>query len=220
MKVELKVTGKTLAAAVVVFLGVVLAMATTIARGTGAGPVNAPALVQTIVKEEDHVTPGELARWIIEKRTDYQLIDIRQPWQFDDYHIPAAVSIPLSQLFEEAGLKQLSREKKIVVYGLGAGHAAEAQLLLSLKGYNAYSLREGVSAWWDEVITPMSLRSESASPTGYLEAKQLREYFLGRAPAAGTSATIPPPVPEVPPAGTAPGAPAPTKKLKLGRGCS
>jgi rhodanese-related sulfurtransferase len=137
MKVELKVTGKTLAAAVVVFLGVVLAMATTIARGTGAGPVNAPALVQTIVKEEDHVTPGELARWIIEKRTDYQLIDIRQPWQFDDYHIPTAVSIPLSQLFEEAGLKQLSREKKIVVYGLGAGHAAEAQLLLSLKGYNA-----------------------------------------------------------------------------------
>jgi rhodanese-related sulfurtransferase len=220
MKVELKLTGKTLAAAVAVFLGVVLAMATTIARGTGAGPVNAPALVQTIVKEEDHVTPTELALWIIEKRTDYQLIDIRLPWQFDDYHIPTAVSIPLPQLFEETGLKQLSRGKKIVVYGLGAGHAAEAQLLLSLKGYDAYSLREGVSAWWDQVITPISLRSESASPTGYREAKQLRQHFLGGVPAAGTSATTPPPVPEVPPAGTAPATPAPTKKLKLGRGCS
>jgi len=65
MKVELKLTGKTLAAAVAVFLGVVLAMATTIVRGTGAGPVNASAVVQNIVKEEDHVPSGQLARWLI-----------------------------------------------------------------------------------------------------------------------------------------------------------
>jgi rhodanese-related sulfurtransferase len=220
MKVELKLTGKTLAAAVAVFLGVVLAMATTIARGTGAGPVNAPALVETIVKEQDHVTPGELARWLIEKRTDYQLIDLREPWQYDDYHIPTAVNIPITQLFGEAGLKKLSRGKKIVVYGLGAGHAAQAQLLLSLKGYNAYSLREGISAWWEDVMTPLSLRSENASPTGYLGAKQLREHFLGLAPAGGTSATVPPPLPEAPPAGTTPSGPTPSKKLKLGRGCS
>jgi rhodanese-related sulfurtransferase len=220
MKVELKLTGKTLAAAVAVFLGVVLAMATTITRGTGAGPVDAPALVQTIVKEEDHVTPGELARWLIEKRPDYQLIDVRQPWQFDDYHIPTAVNVPLAQLFEDAGLKKLSREKKIVVYGLGAGHAAEAQLLLSLKGYNAYSLREGISAWWDDVITPLSLRSENQSPTGYLQAKQLREHFLGTVAAGGASAAPPAALPAIPPAEAVPGGSAPTKKLKLGRGCS
>ena len=112
MKVELKLNGKTVAAATLVFLGIVLAMATTIARGTGAGPVNAPALVQTIVKEEDHVTPGQLAQWLIEKRTDFQLIDIREPWQFDDYHIPTAVNIPLAELFEDAGLKKLARERR------------------------------------------------------------------------------------------------------------
>ena len=72
MKVELKLNGKTVAAATLVFLGIVLATATTIVRGTGAGPVNASALVQTIVKEEDHVTPGQLAQWLIEKRTDFQ----------------------------------------------------------------------------------------------------------------------------------------------------
>jgi rhodanese-related sulfurtransferase len=220
MKVELRLAGKTLAAAVAVFLGAVLAMATTITRGTGAGPVDTPALVQTIVKQEDHVTPGELARWLIEKRTDYQLIDIREPWQFDDYHIPTAVSIPLTQLFEDAGLKKLSRERKIVVYGLGAGHAAEAQLLLSLKGYNAYSLREGISAWWDGVMTPMSLRSENQSPAGYQEAKLLREHFVGTVAAGGTSAAPPAALPAVPPAQAAPSAAPPAKKLKLGRGCS
>jgi len=216
----IEVTGKQLAAAGAALVAVVLAFAAAMARGTGAGPVNAPALVQTIVKEEDHVTPGELARWLIEKRSDYQLIDIREPWQFDDYHIPTAVNIPLSQLFEEAGLKKLSREKQIILYGLGAGHAAQAQLLLSLKGYKAYSLREGISAWWEEVMTPTSLRSETQSPAGYLQAKQLRENFLGSVPGRGASA-LPASAPaETLSAPTAPGSAAPAKKLKLGRGCS
>ncbi len=220
MKIE--VTGKHLAAGGAVILGVVLALAATIARGSGASPVDTSSLVQNIVTEKDHVTPGELARWIVEKRQDYLLVDIRDPWQFDDYHIPTAVNIPLGQLFEAAGLTKLSREKKIVVYGFGAGHAAEAQLLLGLKGYNAYSLREGLEAWWGEVMTPTSLRSEDASPAGYAQAKQLREHFMGGSRGgAASSSSMPVAVPEVPPAGQpAPGNSNSAKKLKLGRGCS
>lgn len=219
MKIE--VTAKRLAAGAAILLAFVLATAATIVRGTGAGPVNAPALAETIVEEKDHVTAGELARWIIEKRQDYQLIDIRQPWQFDDYHIPTAVNIPLPQLFQEDNLKKLSREKKIVVYGLGAGHPAQTQLLLSLKGYNAYSLREGITAWWDEVITPLSLRSETQSPVGYQQAKQLRERFMGGGQPGGESVAPSTPIPELPAPGQAPAAtPPPGGKLKLGRGCS
>jgi rhodanese-related sulfurtransferase len=220
MKVELKLTGKTLAAAVAIFFGVVLAVATTIARGTGAGPVNASSLVQTIVNENDHVPPGQLAHWLIEKRTDFQLIDLRDPWQFDDYHIPTAVNIPLAQLFDEASLKTFSREKKIVVYGLGDGRAAQAQLLLSLKGYNAYSVPEGITAWWNEVMTPTSLRSEDQPPAGYIEAKQLREHFLGSTRTGGSPASTPLVLPATPAAPTAPNSATPGKKLKLGRGCS
>lgn len=219
MKIE--VTAKRLAAGAAILLSFVLALAATIVRGTGAGPVNAPALAETIVEEKDHVTASELARWIIEKRQDYQLIDIRQPWQFDDYHIPTAVNIPLAQLFQEDNLKKLSREKKVVVYGLGAGHPAQTQLLLSLKGYNAYSLREGITAWWDEVITPLSLRSETQSPAGYQQAKQLRERFMGSGQPGGATAAPTAPIPELPAPGQAPTAtPPPGGKLKLGRGCS
>jgi rhodanese-related sulfurtransferase len=219
MKIE--VTAKQLAASVAILLALVLALAATIARGTGAGPTNAPALVETIVEEKDHVTAGELARWIIEKRQDYQLIDIRQPWQFDDYHIPTAVNIPLAQLFREDNLKKLSREKKIVVYGLGAGHSAETQLLLSLKGYNAYSVKEGITAWWDEVMTPLSLRSETQSPAGYQQAKQLRERFLGTSPTGAGASAPSTPIPELPAPEQGPAATPPAGgKLKLGRGCS
>ena len=221
MKVNLTLTGKMMAALVLVFVAIVLAVAGTMAHGTGAGPVDSAAIVQSIIEEKDHVTPTELAHWILEKRRDYQLIDLRPPWQFDDYHIPTAVNVPLDQFFQGASLKQLDRGKKIVVYGLGAGHAAETQLLLQMKGYNAYSLREGISAWWDQVITPTSLRSESADPVGYQQAKQLREAFLG-----GTSAqlksTANPAVnaPILPPANQPGNKPEQQKKLKLGKGCS
>jgi rhodanese-related sulfurtransferase len=223
MKTEIKVTGKGLAAAAAIFLGVVLAVAATIARGTGSEPLNAPAMVQGIVQETDRVTPQELARWLIEKRTDFQLIDVRPPWRFDDYHIPTAVNIPLAQLFEPAGLKQLSRGKKIVLYGSGQGHAAQAQLLLSMKGYNTLSVREGINGWWYDLMTPTSLQTSGASPTGYQQAKQLRDYFMGRAaPAKGAA--------EVAPSGTPTAAPPqppatqkekiPATRLKLGRGCT
>ena len=220
MRREFVLTGKRLAAIAAVFLGLLIALLTTIAHGTAALPMDAAAVAQNMAEEKDHVTPLELARWIMEKRQDYQLIDIRQPWQFDDYHIPTAVNMPLPQLFQADDLKKLSREKKVVVYGLGAGHAAQTQLLLSLKGYKAYSLREGISAWWENVMTPTSLRSATESPAGYQQARQLRAYFSGVAPAAAGSAApqvAPPPMPasQQPPQGKKP-----EKKLRLGGGCS
>lgn len=220
MKYNLALSGKTLAALSLLLVAVILAVAGTMARGSGAGPVDSAAIMQSIIDEKDHVAPVELARWIIEKRQDYQLIDIRQPWQFDDYHIPTAVNVPLPQFFQESNLKQLDRGKKIVVYGLGAGHAAETQLLLSMKGYNAYSVREGISAWWDLVMTPVSLRSESADPAGYQQAKQLREYFSGSTSSQRRSEAAPVlAIPEAPPA-AAPEKKPQEKKLKLGKGCS
>jgi rhodanese-related sulfurtransferase len=215
---KIQSTPKVLAAGAALFLGAVLALAASIVHGTGAGPFNAPEVVQNIVAQKDLVTPRELARWIIEKKHDYQLIDIRQPWQYSDYHIPTAVNIPLTELFGPQGIKQLSRSEKLVIYGFGTGQAAEAQLLLSLKGYDSYSLGEGISGWWKDIMTPASLLSESASPAGYVEAKQLREYFTETAKTGAEPASaVSQPMPRLPPS-TKP--PVQKQRLKLGRGCS
>jgi len=221
MRWNVTLTGKGLAALAVALIAIIAAVAGTVARGPSAGPADFNLIAQTIADEKDHVTPGELAHWIMEKRQDYQLIDIRQSWQYDDYHIPTAISIPFREFFQESNLKKLDRGKKIVIYGLGAGHAAETQLLLSMKGYNAFSLREGISAWWELVITPTSLRSETGSPEGYQQARQIREYFMGSGSTKkpGTESTVPPP-PAVP-ASAPQGTQQPNqKKLKLGKGCS
>lgn len=219
MKLELHLAGKSLAAALVLATGGVLALASMAVSGGGAAPANTEAIVDQMLTETDHVQPAELAQWVLEKRTHYQLIDIREPWQFDDYHIPTAINIPLAGLFTAPSLARLERGKKIVIYGLGAGHAAQAQLLLTLKGYPALSLKEGISAWWDQVLTPQSLRSDSANPSGYRQAKTLRESLMGgaSAPKSSTGTTAAPPLPIAPPGGGGSAAP---KRLKLGRGCS
>jgi rhodanese-related sulfurtransferase len=214
---EVRLSGKTLAAAVVLGFGAVMALASMAAQSNASLPSNPQAITAAIVEERDHVQPRELAQWILEKRTDYQLIDLRAAWEFDDYHIPTAVHIPLDQLFTDAGLKQLERGKKIVVYGLGAGHPAQASLLLTLKGYQAYSLKEGITAWWDEVMTPQSLRGESPDPAGYQQLRQLRQQFSGGPATPAASSGAAPSLPSMP---ASPGSGAPKKKLKLGRGCS
>lgn len=225
-----------------IFVVVGVIMATVVSQRVKAAET--AAAVKAIAADAGHVAAGELAQWILEKRQDYQLIDLRDRWHFDDYHIPTAVNIPFAELFRADNLQRIDRQKKVVVYGLGAGNAAQAQLLLSMKGYRAYMLEDGIIAWWDELMTPTSLRSAKPSSSGYQQARQLREYFMtggqAAAPAIPAAAPVPAASPTTP-AKTAAQAPAkpiakpatkpakPAKppaddkekqKLKLGVGCS
>ncbi|HVP50921.1 MAG TPA: rhodanese-like domain-containing protein [Terriglobales bacterium] len=239
MRRSIVLTGKGLVALAMLLVAVVLAVAAAISHGVTVAETQ--AAVDSITRGAGQVAAGELAQWIIENRLDYQLIDLREPWQFDDYHIPGAINVPFAQFFSAENLKRLDKNKKIVVYGLGAGQAAQVQLLLAMKGYRSYSLTDGIIGWWDEVLTPTSIRSATPSSSGYQQARQLREYFMaggraGGAPAAVTPA--PPPVPLPAPSAAAPAKPPaktpakapkkapPTEKekekerLKLGTGCS
>ncbi len=196
MQRTIMLTRKSLALIVGVVAIVVFVASFAISQAMRSSAEN--AALNSIAKEGDHVSAGEVAQWIVEKKTDYQLIDLREQWQYDDYHIPTAFNIPFPDFFSPANLKKLDRNKKIVVYGLGAGHAAQTQLLLSQRGYRAYSLTDGIIEWWDEVMTPTSLRSASPQSTGYQQARQRREYFTG-VPSASAPMAMP--------AATASGAP-------------
>jgi rhodanese-related sulfurtransferase len=185
-----------------IFVVVGVIMATVVSQRVKAAETE--AAVKAIAADAGHVTASELAQWILEKRQDYQLIDLRDRWHFDDYHIPTAINIPFAELFRADNLQRIDRQKKVVVYGLGAGNAAQAQLLLSMKGYRAYSLEDGIIAWWDELMTPTSIRSAKPTSSGYQQARQLREYFMTGGQAAAPAIPPAPPVPAASPTTTAP----------------
>lgn len=201
MRRSVEFTASRIVAIVIVVVALVVVAAIAIYRTVRAAET--AAAVATMTQDVGQVTAGELAQWILEKRSDYQLIDLRDEWHFDDYHIPTAINVPRATLFQPERLKQLDRQKKIVVYSLGAGDGAKAQLLLSMKGYRAYALEDGIIGWWDAIMTPSSIRSAKPSSSGYQQARQLREFFMtgSAAPAAATSgmpAPVAAPVPRQP----------------------
>jgi len=166
--------------------------------------VNAKELLTGVARAEDHVTPGELAAWIVEGRTDYRLVDLRDEKAFAEYHIPTAENLPLATVLDGS----LSRTEKIVLYGDGAVHAAQAWMVLKGRGYaRVYTLLEGLDAWKDEVLFPVVPQSPTPEEQARFErAAQVAKFFGGqpRAAAAPGAEPVALPAPAVAPALAAP----------------
>ena len=151
--------------------------------------VNAKELLTGVARAEDHVTPAELAAWIIEGRTDYRLVDIRDEKAFADYHIPTAENVPLATVADGA----LSRTEKIVLYGDGGIHAAQAWMVLKGRGFTrVYTLLEGLDAWKDDVLFPVMPQSPTPEQqTRFERSAQVAKFFGGQPRAAAAPGSEP-----------------------------
>ncbi len=115
--------------------------------------MNTQDLATIVASKVDHVTATELADWIIQNRSDYRLIDVREPAEFAADHIPTAENVPITDL-PDAGL---GRNEKIVLVSEGGIHSAQAWMLLRAQKYTGvYILFGGLDAWKDEVVFPVA----------------------------------------------------------------
>ena len=180
--------------------------------------LDARELALVVEQEVDHVTPTELAAWIVEGRADYRLIDLRTATEFASYHIPTAENARLTALADYP----LGRNEKIVLYSEGGIHAAQAWLLLRAQGYaGVYTVLGGLDGWKDEVLFP-ALPAD-AGPTErarFERAAALARFFGGEARTEGAAAAVPATVElpklDLPAAPAAPLPGAPRKKKKEG----
>lgn len=148
--------------------------------------LDARELALVVEQEVDHVTPAELAAWIVEGRADYRLIDLRTAGEFESYHIPTAENAPLSALADYP----LQRNEKIVLYSEGGIHSAQAWLLLRAQGYTgAYTVLGGLDGWKDEVLFPALPADAGPKERARFErAAAVARFFGGEARADGTPA--------------------------------
>lgn len=147
--------------------------------------LDARELAMIVEQEVDHVTPAELAGWIIEGRSDYRLIDLRAEQDFAAYHIPTAERVPLPELADYPWL----RNEKIVLYSDGGIHAAQAWFLLRAQGYpGVYTIRGGLEGWKDEVLFP-SLPAEAGPQerARFERAAAVAQFFGGQSRSGGSS---------------------------------
>ncbi|MFT3825107.1 MAG: molybdopterin-synthase adenylyltransferase MoeB [Chitinophagaceae bacterium] len=102
--------------------------------------------VETPVKE---ITPEELYNWQVKGET-FQLIDVREPHEYDIVNIGAEL-IPLATVADNAA--RISKDIKVVVHCKMGGRSAKAIRELQDKfGYNnLYNLKGGILAYIDQV---------------------------------------------------------------------
>lgn len=76
----------------------------------------------------------------------YVLLDVRQPSEYSQTHLPGARLIPLSQL--DTVVSQLDLHKPVIVYCAIGGRSRVAAQLLAGKGFGeVYNLKGGIKAW-------------------------------------------------------------------------
>ncbi len=76
----------------------------------------------------------------------YTLLDVRQPWEYEEDHIPGATLVPLGDLKE--GTQDLEPDKPTVVYCAVGGRSRVAAQLLSGRGFEeVYNLSGGIKAY-------------------------------------------------------------------------
>jgi rhodanese-related sulfurtransferase/rubrerythrin len=76
----------------------------------------------------------------------YTLLDVRQPWEYEEDHLPGAKLVPLGDLQE--GTQSLNPEKPTLVYCAVGGRSRVAAQLLSGRGFKeVYNLSGGIKAF-------------------------------------------------------------------------
>ena len=192
-------------AAIAMILGVFALFAGDPYRGRIA-TIDAKELALVVHNEVDHITPANVADWIIAGRADYRLVDMRKAEEYATYHIPGAENISLAELTDDRFL----RDEKIVLYSDRGIHAAQGWFLMRSQDFRgAYILLGGLEAWKNEVLFPsLPATATDAEQIDFAKKREVSAYFGGSPRTGGANASgqafvapnIEMPVPVVPPA--------------------
>ena len=93
------------------------------------------------------IFPEDLQIYIAEHREGtYQLIDVRQPEEYEQSHLPGSRLIPLPLLADS--MEQLDRASDLIIYCSVGGRSRMAAHFLARRGFNrVFHLQGGIEAW-------------------------------------------------------------------------
>jgi len=98
-------------------------------------------------------------RYVWERRSDVQIVDVRDHWEFEQNAIEGATHAPLGDLMTGGTIDTA----KPVVLVCATGEKSElAALMLQMRGLDAYNIDGGMAAWEQEGL-PTSASGSSGS---------------------------------------------------------
>ena len=88
-------------------------------------------------------------RGVFSRREDVQIVDVREPYEWEAGRIDGAEHVPLNQLM--AGQSSELDPGRPVVAVCRSGNRSElATLMLRARGFDAYNMAGGMEAWAQE----------------------------------------------------------------------
>ena len=159
---------------------VALALAATFAMTDGreALPAERTRVIATeIVTEADHIDALDLAELIRKGTPGLRILDLREELDTSIYLIPGAIAVGMQSLDS----LRPAPDEQIVLYSDGGAHAAQAWVLLRVRGVrNARVLKDGMAAWEDEVLSPiLPTVGDDSAKVRFNRAKELSLWFGG-----------------------------------------
>lgn len=102
---------------------------------------------KSLISPVKSLKADEVKKIIADKSaSDYQLVDVRQPKEYEKEHLPGSIFIPLGEL--PARMGELDKEKPVVTYcAVGGRSRAAAQLLAGNDFKEVYNMSGGIRAW-------------------------------------------------------------------------
>jgi rhodanese-related sulfurtransferase len=125
--------------------------------------LTAEQLLEEVNMRTQYIAPETVADMMVKKDPSMRLLDVRGKDEFDKYHLPDAINIPLTDLLSEEYADILDQEVKMnVFYSNGSLHANEAWLITRQLGYqNNYVLEGGLNYWFEAIMNPQKPASTS-----------------------------------------------------------
>ncbi|MCK5511681.1 MAG: hypothetical protein KAI96_02670 [Thermodesulfovibrionia bacterium] len=103
--------------------------------------------ISSIFRGVDTLTVEEAKKLLDdEKKADVELIDVREPQEYEEGHLPGALLIPMSELPNR--LEELDPSKTVVTYCRAGIRSRSAASFMKGQGFNnVYSIKGGINAW-------------------------------------------------------------------------
>ncbi len=113
----------------------------------------AEELHQELIKSKHFMAPEKALEIINQKDGKYVFVDIRNPREYDNFHIEGAINIPLPQILDDQYAPLFKDDRVKVLYSNESIKADRAWLLLTQYGYeNLLVLQGGANYWKNNVV--------------------------------------------------------------------
>jgi len=93
------------------------------------------------------INASELAAWLADaSRPQPQLLDVREPWEYEKARIAGAQLVPMREV--PARLQEIDQDRDVVAICHHGGRSQQVALFLEKAGYTkVHNLAGGVDAW-------------------------------------------------------------------------